>query len=40
MYFSEGEVLLSGQLEESAWDCVALVYGLDDYDPEECIRFI
>eukprot|EP00112_Aurelia_sp_Birch-Aquarium-sp1_P006770 Seg1740.4 transcript_id=Seg1740.4/GoldUCD/mRNA.D3Y31 product="Dynactin subunit 1" protein_id=Seg1740.4/GoldUCD/D3Y31 len=34
---TEGEVLLSGQLEESAWDCVALVYGLDDYDPEECI---
>ena len=31
-------MLLSGQLEESAWDCVMLVYEKDDYDPRDCVR--
>jgi len=34
---AEGEMLLSGQLEESALDCVMLVYEKDDYDPRECV---
>ncbi|XP_065071441.1 dynactin subunit 1-like [Rhopilema esculentum] len=34
---AEGEVLLSGQLEESAWDCVMLVYEKDDCEPIDCI---
>ena len=33
-------MLLSGQLEESALDCVMLVYEKDDYDPRECVRFV
>eukprot|EP00794_Sanderia_malayensis_P005248 gene5248-5912_t len=34
---TEGEHLLSGQLEETAWDCVTLVYEKEDYDPQECL---
>lgn len=37
---AEGEVLLSGQLEDSAWDCVMLVFERDDYDPRDCVRFV
>ena len=39
-YFKEGEHLLSGQLEDASWDCVTLIFEKEDYDPQDCTRFV